>query len=58
MEILTVLGDLYHVNPDDEWGVMDQIKHGMPELFFTDGKKTVCLMVNNIVSIEYFEELK
>ncbi len=58
MEILTILDELYHVKPEQEWDVMDQLKHGMHQLFFTDGKKTVCLMVNNIVSIEYYEKVK
>ena len=58
MEILTVLDELYHVNPEDEESVMEQLKHSIPYLFFKDGRKSVCLIVNNIVSIEYYKKVK
>ena len=58
MEILTVLEDLYHVNPEDEARLMEQISLNLPYLFFRDGRKTICLVASNIVSIEYLGEWK
>ena len=58
MEILTVLDELYHVNPEDEARLMEQISLNLPYLFFKDGRKTICLVVSNIVAIEYLGEWK
>ena len=58
MEIQTVLDELYHVNPEDEEKVMEQIALNLPYLFFKDGRKSICLIVQNVVSIERFKEMK
>ena len=58
MEILTVLDELYHVNPEDEARLMEQISLHLPYLFFRDGRKAICLVASNIVSIEYLGEWK
>ena len=58
MEILTILNDLYHVNPEDVNRVRLQLYDGSDRLKFRDGRKHVQLFVRNIVSIEYYEELK
>ena len=58
MEILTVLDELYHVNPEDVNRVWSQLYNGSDRLKFRDGRKHVQLFVRNIVSIEYFEELE
>ena len=57
MEILTVLNDLYHVNPEEEEKVREQIALNLPYLFFKDGRKSIILAVQNIVSIELYDEL-
>ena len=58
MEILTVLGDLYHVNPDDEENVKEQLITNSPYIFFKDGRKSIILVAENIVSIERVKEMK
>ena len=58
MEILTVLDELYHVNPEDEEKVAEQIANNLPYLFFKDGRKSIILRAKNIVAIEFYEEMK
>ena len=58
MEILTVLDELYHVNLGYEAIVLQQINKNLPYLCFDDGKKSIILRAQNIVSIEYYGELK
>ena len=58
MEILTVLDELYHVNPEDEDSVIRQLLRNEQVLSFRDGRKQVYLFAQNIVSIEYYKELK
>lgn len=58
MEIQTILNELYHVNPEDVNQVWRQLYDGSDRLKFRDGRKHVQLFVRNVVSIEYFEELK
>lgn len=58
MEILTVLEDLYHVNPEDEEVVWHQVQGGYENIMFRDGRKVVILFTRNIVSIECYEEMK
>ena len=58
MEIQTVLNELYHVNPEDVNRVLSQLYYGSNRLKFRDGRKHVQLIVRNVVSIEYFDELK
>lgn len=57
MEILTVLDELYHVNPEDEESVIHQLKTSHSLVRFRDGKKSVILTAENIVAIEYYEKV-
>lgn len=57
MEILTILNDLYHVNPEDEEDVWHQVQERYETIKFRDGRKVVILFTRNIVSIECYEEM-
>jgi hypothetical protein len=58
MEILTILNDLYQVNPEDEDSVIYQLKRSHSLIRFREGRKSIILTAKNIVSIEYYERAK
>ena len=58
MEILTVLDELYHVNPEDEEKVLQQINKNYRFILFREREKTIILNTDSIVSIEHYKELK